>query len=96
MEVRINQSPVNTNIAMESDLERARREKLKKVAAVAVAYYLKQEQKCEANPGNCNPKKRWVSTRQAIHMRGRLMVQQRGRVASTRTLFKKPEIALAS
>ena len=96
MKLTVNQNPVNRNTLMESELGMTKREKLKKVVALAVAYYLEQQQNCEASSDNCNQNKRWVSTRQAIHMRGRMMVQQRGRMASTRTLFKKPDTAMAS
>jgi predicted negative regulator of RcsB-dependent stress response len=96
MKVTINQNPVNRNTSMESEMDMTKREKLKKVVALAVAYYLEQEQNCGASADNCNQNKRWVSTRQAMHMRGRMMIQQRGRMASTRTLFKKSDTALAS
>jgi len=95
MKYTINSNPVNTNISKGENIDMAHREKLKKVVAVAVAYYLKREQCCDS-ASNCNPHKRWVSTRQAMHMRERMMVQQRGRVASTRTLFKKTDTAIAS
>ena len=70
-----------------------KREKLKKVVAVAVAYYLEEEQKSALSLTNGGANRRWVSTRQAMHMRERTMVQQRGRMASTRTLFRRTETA---
>jgi len=95
MKVTINQNPVNRNTSMESDMDMTKREKLKKVVAVAVAYYLEQEQQ-SASLSNGNVNKRWFSTRQAMHMRERTMVQQRGRMASTRTLFRRNDTAIAS
>jgi len=90
-----NQSTNNITNPSNIELEMTKREKLKKVVAVAVAYYLEQEQQ-SASLSNGNVNKRWFSTRQAMHMRERTMVQQRGRMASTRTLFRRNDTAIAS
>lgn len=87
-------NPVKDQVLAE--VEMTKREKLKKVVAVAVAYYLEQEQKSAVSANQSYNNKRWVSTRQAMHMRERIMVQQRGRMASTRVLFRKNETAMAS
>ena len=92
----IEQSKNNINILSNTQVEMTRREKLKKVAAVAVAYYLEQEQKSNLTSVKGGANKRWISTRQAINMRERTMIQQRGRIASTRTLFRRSETAIAS
>ena len=92
----IDQSKNNTSTLSNTEIDMTRREKLKKVAAVAVAYYLEQKQKTNMTSMNGGANKRWVSTRQAINMRERTMIQQRGRMASTRTLFRRSDTAIAS
>lgn len=95
MKIMINHSTNNISKSTNAERDMAKREKLKKVVAVAVAYYLEQEKKC-ASSNTCGSNVRWVSTRQAMQMRERIMVQQRGRIASTRTLFRRNDTAIAS
>ena len=93
MKVTIEKNSNNLKSLSNKGLEMTKREKLKKVVAVAVAYYLEEEQKSALSLTNGGANRRWVSTRQAMHMRERTMVQQRGRMASTRTLFRRTETA---
>ena len=70
-------------------------EKIKKAAAIAVAYYLEQQKLQCASTGDCNSRKSWVNTSKAIQMRGRMIMQQRGRVASVRNVGRRDETAPA-
>jgi hypothetical protein len=64
-------------------------EKIKQAVAVAVAYYVEQEKQALTAEKPINSRRSWVNARNAIQMRGRQIVQQRGRIGSTRILMKK-------